>query len=377
MKTLLAKLEASGGVLSTAELVLAEERLRLATDAADIGWWDVEEGHGQLSWSPHVHAMFGVSADAPVTMDDFYDGLHPDDRERVAAFYAAAADPTRRALYDVEYRTIGKEDGVIRWVAAKGRGVFDESGRCQRVIGTARDITERMLAQEEKLARDRETAELREQFIAVLGHDLRNPLASVASGTRLLARQPERAVEIAGHIERSISRMSELIENILDFARGRLGGGFVTTRDSEKPLDPVLLQVIEEFRTMHPERDIATEIDFREPVQCDRQRMGQLLSNLLGNAFVYGAPAAPIQVQAFARQGQFELAVTNSGPTIEPADVERLFQPFFRGTVRGSREGLGLGLYICSEIAKAHGGTISVSSENGTTSFTLRMPTAV
>lgn len=116
--------------------------------------------------------MFGISADAPVTMNDFYNGLHPDDRERVVAAYVAAADSGRRELYDVEYRTIGKEDGVIRWVAAKGRGLFDETGQCRRMIGTAIDITERKLAQEEKLARQLAEAELREQFIAVLGHDL-------------------------------------------------------------------------------------------------------------------------------------------------------------------------------------------------------------
>ncbi len=169
---------------AAAKLLATEERLRLATEAADIGWWDVEEGHGRLSWPPRVKAMFGISSDAPVSMDDFYNGLHPDDRDHVAAAYVAAADPARRELYDVEYRTIGKEDGIVRWVAAKGRGVFDETGRCKRVIGTAIDITERKLAQEEKLAREKEDAELREQFIAVLGHDLRNPLASVAAGTR-------------------------------------------------------------------------------------------------------------------------------------------------------------------------------------------------
>lgn len=90
--------------------------------------------------------MFGISADAAVTMDDFYNGLHPDDRDHVAAVYAGAADPERRALYDVEYRTIGKEDCVVRWIAAKGRGVFDETGRCQRMIGTAIDISDRMHA---------------------------------------------------------------------------------------------------------------------------------------------------------------------------------------------------------------------------------------
>ena len=182
---------ASGGKAPSAALLSADERLRLATEVADIGCWEVEEGHGQLLWPPRVKALFGISADAAVTMDDFYNGLHPDDRERVAAVYAGAADPERRTLYDVEYRTIGKEDGIVRWVAAKGRGVFDEAGRCQRMIGTAIDITDRMQAQEEKLARQREEAQLREQFIAVLGHDLRNPLAAIAAGTHLLLRHPE------------------------------------------------------------------------------------------------------------------------------------------------------------------------------------------
>jgi sigma-B regulation protein RsbU (phosphoserine phosphatase) len=169
--------------------------------------------------------------------------------------------------------------------------------------------------------------------------------------------------------------MSELIKNVLDFARGRLGGGFITTRDSEKPLEPVLLQVIEELRGVHPERSVVVDIELQEPVECDRQRIGQLLSNLLGNAFVYGAPDTPIQVHGRAARGQFTLSVTNFGKAIEPSALERLFQPFFRGSVRDTREGLGLGLYICSEIAKAHGGTIDVASENGTTRFSLRMPT--
>ena len=361
-------------VEAAAELLSTEEQLRLATEAADIGWWDVEEGDGRLFWPPRVKAMFGISPDAPVSMDDFYAGLHPEDRDAVAATYAGAADPGRRALYDVEYRTIGKEDGVLRWVAAKGRGVFDATGRCVRVIGTAIDITERKRAQEERLARQMEDAELREQFIAVLGHDLRNPLASVAAGTRVLLRHPEKAAEIAPPIERSISRMSELIENVLDFARGRLGGGFIIKRDSEQLLAPVLYQVIEELRVIHPERNVTVDIDLREVVECDCQRIAQLLSNLLGNAFVYGTPSAPIEVRARVERGRFELSVSNSGPAIEPAALERLFQPFFRGKTRSSREGLGLGLYICNEIARAHGGTLDVTSDSQTTCFTLRMP---
>lgn len=119
-----------------------EEQLRLATEAAEIGLWDVDPLSDTLFWPPRVKAMFGIGPDAPVSMsEDFFPCLHPDDAEQVAAAYAAAADPAVRAFYDVEYRTIGKEDGVLRWVAAKGRGLFDDQGRCYRVIGTAMDIT--------------------------------------------------------------------------------------------------------------------------------------------------------------------------------------------------------------------------------------------
>ncbi|MDB5894219.1 MAG: putative histidine kinase, hybrid, partial [Rhodoferax sp.] len=124
-----------------------EEQLRLAIDAAEVGLWDVDVATGTMFWPARVKAMFGISADVPATLDDFVAGVHPDDRDRVTRAYAAAQDPALRTVYDVEYRTIGKEDGLLRWVAAKGRGLFDASGRCTRAIGTAIDITERKQAE--------------------------------------------------------------------------------------------------------------------------------------------------------------------------------------------------------------------------------------
>lgn len=134
------------------QLLESEERLRLAVENAEVGFWDVDVVNNRLIWPPRTKAMFGISADVPVTMDDFYNGLHPDDRDATSAAYTAAADPAVRALYDVEYRTIGKEDGVERWVAAKGRGVFDPAGRCLRVTGTALEITARKAAEVRRTA---------------------------------------------------------------------------------------------------------------------------------------------------------------------------------------------------------------------------------
>jgi PAS domain S-box-containing protein len=142
-----------------AALRTSEERLRLATEHAEIGFWDVDMIADRLIWPARVKAMFGISPDVPVSMDDFYNGLHPDDREHVSAAFAEAADPEKRALYDVEYRTVGKEDGIVRWVAAKGRGLF-EDGKCVRVIGTAIDISARK-ATEEALRQLNETLEQR------------------------------------------------------------------------------------------------------------------------------------------------------------------------------------------------------------------------
>jgi signal transduction histidine kinase len=237
------------------------------------------------------------------------------------------------------------------------------------------DANYRVAETEATLARERELSELREQFIAVLGHDLRNPLAAVSAGVRMLTRRPERSTEIAVHIEESIARMSGLIDDVMDFARGRLGSGLTLTQDADAPLEPVLVQVVRELQSTHPDRKVELAITLDQPVRCDRSRVAQLFSNLLGNALVYGAATQPVRVAATASDGIFRLSVSNAGEPIPAAAMQRLFQPFFRGAVRRSREGLGLGLYIASEIARAHGGEIVATSTPEETCFTLRMPT--
>jgi len=129
-------------------LNLSEARLRLAIDAAEVGTWDLDLQSDTLTWSDRTKAMFGISPDVPCSMADFYAGLYPDDRQATGEAFASALDPVRRATYDVEYRTIGKEDGAIRWVAAKGRGLFDAQGSCMRAIGTAIDISGRRAVDE-------------------------------------------------------------------------------------------------------------------------------------------------------------------------------------------------------------------------------------
>src|ERR1700710_457090 len=229
------------------------------------------------------------------------------------------------------------------------------------------------------LATERETAELREQFIAVLGHDLRNPLAAISAGARILQRsgalQGHKHLRVLDMINTTVTRMSDLIDHILDFARGRLGGGITLSRDA-KPLVPVLEQVVDELRTASPQRVIETSFELTDRVNCDRTRIGQLASNLIGNALTHGAREKPVRVGAKTARGEFELWVANAGEPIPAAAMEKLFEPFFRGDVRSSRQGLGLGLHIASQIAQAHGGRIDVTSEADETRFGFTMPLA-
>jgi signal transduction histidine kinase len=231
---------------------------------------------------------------------------------------------------------------------------------------------------EAKLGEERQTAELREQFIAILGHDLRNPVGAVSNVASILLRMPldERTMRLAHTLQDSSHRMKKLIENVLDFAKGRLGEGIALNQKKEESIEEILNHVITELRLVWPERVIETEFSLLEPVFCDGNRIAQLLSNLLSNALSHGAADFPVQVKAHSEKGKFSLSVINAGEAIPAAIMEKLFQPFSRGEVKPGQQGLGLGLYIASEIARAHQGTIEVASTAAQTRFTLHLNTS-
>jgi sigma-B regulation protein RsbU (phosphoserine phosphatase) len=239
-----------------------------------------------------------------------------------------------------------------------------------------RELVEARAALEASLLDERATSSLREQFIAVLGHDLRNPLSAISVGAELLLKTApnDRARSMATLIQGSASRMASLIDNVMDFARGRLGGGLTLEWTPDASVDALLQQVVSELRTSAPDRIIDADIALGMLVNCDTRRIGQLASNLLGNAITHGACDKPIRLGAAVSDGWFELFVANAGDPIPSATLEKIFEPFERGTLRSSLQGLGLGLYISSQIAKAHGGNLTVVSTLAETRFTFRMP---
>ena len=202
------------------------------------------------------------------------------------------------------------------------------------------------------LKEERKIAELRDQFIAILGHDLRNPIGAVKNVAQLMLRRPadEQVQRWAKILTNSSFRMIGLIENVLDFARGKMGGGIVLDKRADENLAELLAHVVTELQLVWPERLIEMVVNLDEPVYADGRRLAQLLSNLLSNALTYGEKDKPVKIEISSLGSQFKMSVANFGVPIEKHAMTKLFQPFAKGK---SGEGLGLGLYISSEIAKA------------------------
>jgi signal transduction histidine kinase len=245
-----------------------------------------------------------------------------------------------------------------------------------RMLALQIEAEENQQHTEAALKQERETSQLREQFIAVLGHDLRNPLFAISAGAEMLLRKlPEPAnQQRARHILTSAQRATRLVDDVLDFARGSFGNGIPVNIEPCADLDAVLGHVISEVQSVHPERVISASIGDLHNVACDRERVAQLLSNLVANAVAHGDPQGPVEVDAQINEGHFILSVKNQGLIAEDA-LAYLFRPYSRPASDTPQTGLGLGLYIASQIAQSHGGKLDVVStaQQGTT-FTFSLP---
>ncbi|MFP2928035.1 ATP-binding protein [Pyxidicoccus sp. 3LG] len=264
------------------------------------------------------------------------------------------------------------------WQTTKGvlrRG----DGTVYGLFGISRDVTARRRLEQER----EEEARFQERFIGVLGHDLGNPLAAVRlSSAALLARDTltpdvRRVVE---RIDGSAERMARLVRQLLDFTRARMAGG-IPLRPREVCLEEVCRRIISELEPAHPQRGVNLEVQGESRGVWDEERLGQVLSNLLGNALQHSPEGTQVRVRLADGDPHFQrLEVHNGGTPIPDALRPRLFSPFHRAThepgqPRPQHHGLGLGLYIVSQIVTAHGGWVDVASSMDTgTCFSVTLP---
>lgn len=218
-------------------------------------------------------------------------------------------------------------------------------------------------------------------FLAILGHDLRNPLGTMVTGSQFIMQAtdiPVRYIDVATRMFGGAQRMSKLINDLIDFTRTHLGPG-LPIQGAQGDLAAVCMQVVNELRTFHPERPIELRLPPRLDAFFDESRMAQMLSNLIGNAVQHGGEA-PVQVSMRGGEHDVEIEVSNRGPAIPAEKIATIFEPMVR--IASStpadyteRTSLGIGLFIAREIAQAHGGRIRVASdETNGTRFTVTIP---
>lgn len=361
-------------------LSLAEARLRLALDSAQLVVWDVDVASGDVRYEAGVQALLGLPAGTEVTANIYSRHMHPDDRESEQQALAAALAPNGSGTYRAEYRLLG-HDGMERVVMSSGRAFVDANGRVARFSGVLQDVTTRrkaeaLIREQERQARER--AVLTEQLVGIVSHDLRTPLQAVSLGATLLSAsdlEPTLARTVR-RISGAASRASRLVADLLDFTQARLGTGLHVTR-VQIDLHDVTAEVVEELRLAWPGRMIEHRRRGDAAGQADPDRIAQVITNLASNALTYGRPTEPVVIVSGGATCELTLEVHNQGDPIPAALLPQIFEPLRRGEQQvklGSRS-VGLGLYIVREIAAAHGGSVLVRStaEEGTT-FLLRLP---
>ncbi|MBF6986603.1 MULTISPECIES: sensor histidine kinase [Cupriavidus] len=222
-----------------------------------------------------------------------------------------------------------------------------------------------------------EVEQSRNLLLGMLGHDLRSPLQTIQMTASYLAalNAGEKVSEAAGRLIRSGASMNSLLDDLCDFNRTKLGLG-IDVAPNDVDLANVVGDTVDQLRAAHPDRCIDVELKGSVQGVWDGLRLQQLLSNLVLNAIRYGAPNSPVRIVVTGDEAEVHLEVVNSGPAIDQLTLERIFDPLSRGPDQEYKhaDGLGLGLYIASEIAKAHHGSIDARSDQAETAFEVRLP---
>lgn len=363
----------------TEELAEARLRLEVALSAARMGVWDWSPGTGEARWNPQMFEILGLEPlpDDQVRGETFIAMVHPDDRPRLdAALARALADGTE---YEMETR-VRRGDGELRWVLGRGRVLLDPLGRPGRMVGVNWDITERKVAEQALLEADRH----RNEFLAMLGHELRNPLAPIVTAVQLLelgGSQPERRNAAVQIIRRQAAHMARLVDDLLEVSR--VTQGRIELRKENILVASAVFSAVETVRPLVRERRQTLDVDVAPDVDlvADQARLTQIVANLLNNASKYTQPGGRIAVRAHAigdDGGSVEIVVADNGPGLDPDLVPRVFDLFSQATstLDRSRGGLGLGLALVKRLVELHGGQVRAESAGPGqgAAFTVRLP---
>jgi PAS domain S-box-containing protein len=355
----------------------SQDRLLVAKRAAGLGIHDWNIKTGAITWDERVYELWGLEPDEVVTYDVFAKGIHPDDMAHTQKAVDKALDPNGDGQYLTTYRVINRRDGVTRWVEATGRMFFDQ-GAPVRLVGTAQDVT----AQRELQDALRDSDRRKDEFLAMLAHELRNPVAPIRNAAEVLARllkHDDQSRSLVAMIQRQSGHLSRILDDLLDVAR--ITQGHIDLRREIMSVQACIELALEAVQPQVQAKGHRVTIT-RAPqplyVNADKVRIEQCITNLLSNAAKYTDPSGEIRVCSYTEAGEVVIEVSDSGVGIAPAFVPRVFDLFAQSerSLDRSQGGLGIGLSICKQLVEMHGGSVGCSSEglgHGST-FTLRLP---
>jgi PAS domain S-box-containing protein len=372
-----------------AELRQSEEHLRLALSATRMGTWNWNIQTGKISWSDNLEALFGLEPgefDGSVEM--FAARLHQDDRDRVLAAVDHAV--ATREDYEIEFRVV-YPNGTIRWALSKGKVFYDKNGQPIQMGGIDLDISDRKQAEQERdrllqleqaaRAEAERANRIKDEFLAVLSHELRSPLNPILGWTKLLQTRKfneTKTAEALATIERNAKLQTQLIDDLLDVAkilRGKLSIDAAPVNLAfviESAIDTVRTAAIAKSITLHP---VLPNIG---QVSGDSNRLQQIVWNLLSNAIKFTPNGGRVEIRLERVDEQAQIIVSDTGKGINPDFLPHIFESFRQEDVSITRRygGLGLGLAIVRQLVEAHGGIITADSpgEGLGATFTVRLP---
>lgn len=381
------------------EVRAGEARVRLALDSAGLGTWDYNPMTGALRWDARACGLFGLRAGAPVTYARFLASIHGDDRSIVDRSVKRALDPAGEGAWDCEFRAV-LPSGETRWLAARGQS-FVENGRPVRFIGTMRDVSVKRAIEEERagmLARERDArseaesararaeaaSRAKDEFLATVSHELRNPLNAILGWSRVLLEEgeeleAERLRKGLDVIARNAKAQVQLVEDILEVSRIVTGKLRLTTGNAD--IRSVIEAAVDTVRAAAHAKGVVIETiydDVPDQIVADEDRIQQVLWNLLSNATKFTARGGTINVDAKRDGDDVVILVRDSGEGIEPAFLPFVFDRFRQadGSTTRLHGGLGLGLAIVRHLVELHGGVVAADSGGRGTgaTFTVRLP---
>ena len=366
-----------------AALAESEARLRVAKDAARFGIFDRDLVTGAIVWDDRLRNWWGLAPGTPVTHELFLARIHPEDRDAVARGFEQALRPDGDGAYRSEYR-VATGDGGWRWMASEGQAFFDGQ-RPVRMVGTAVDITERKRLEGElgrRVAELQDADARKDEFLAMLAHELRSPLAPIGNAVRLLGREdidPPRQRWALELVERQLGHLRRLVDDLLDVAR--ITHQRIVLQRSALDFVQLVQQAVEARRAHLESRGQTLRLSLPEaavPVRGDAVRLAQVVSNLLDNASKYTPDGGHVDVGVAVEDGQAVLRVRDDGVGISAQLLPQVFGLFVQDarSIERAQGGLGIGLSLVKRLVELHGGNVSAASDGpGKGSvFVVRLP---